>query len=350
MPQKRRLQWRSSFAFAAGLCLSALLTAFVFWVSPGRDVPRDTVAVPEVLKESSFDEHLRSESDDHAGASQPLVAFSDLQVAVGRASAAFSSDYPPAVSALVEQAAEILELGVDGNRQVVEEASRVAEQIRHASLDWLLSGVFEGGSGAVDLVDLETGALIYSLDANEPWTAASTYKLFVLYDMLASAEQGEQGLEGDIYGTWVEDCLFEMIVYSANDCAEDWLYSAGYDHMNGVAQSLGARGTSFQYGELTTTARDLSNFLGALYSGELLNREHTEWALQIMGQQEFRDGIPAGVGKYAQVADKVGWLDEVYNDAAIITGEKGEHVMVILTYDLPAAATAEAARILYDWI
>ena len=66
-----------------------------------------------------------------------------------------------------------------------------------------------------------------------------------------------------------------------------------------------------------------------------------------MEQQEFREGIPAGVGS-AVVWDKVGFLDQYLHDAAVVKSDKGEMILVILTAGGSWETIAEAAYAVYD--
>jgi beta-lactamase class A len=57
--------------------------------------------------------------------------------------------------------------------------------------------------------------------------------------------------------------------------------------------------------------------------------------LDMMRRQVWREGIPAAVdsavGPAGSVADKVGWLDGVRNDAGIVTIDGRSYAVVIFT-------------------
>ena len=62
-----------------------------------------------------------------------------------------------------------------------------------------------------------------------------------------------------------------------------------------------------------------------------MNEENKNKLYGLMSRQQFRQGIPTGVGDKAVVYDKIGWLDEIVNDAAIVHGGKGDYILVIMT-------------------
>lgn len=270
-----------------------------------------------------------------------------LTSAVFRSSGAFPSGAPPELAALVEDARSEL---ADDASPTSARLLDLAEQIRTTSLNAQLAAVFEGGSGAAIVTDPATDTVIYALDADRQFVSASTYKVFVVYDMVRQIEEGM--LSGDEYldGMSVDSCIYEMVVYSQNECPQEWLYQRGYQHMQDVAGSVGATGTVFEFGNLQTTAADLAEVLGRLYRRELLDEAGTQRILHLMTIQEFRDGIPAGLGNSVLVANKVGWLDEVNHDAGIIYSPKGDFVLVIMTEYLSFDVVAEAAGVIYAWL
>jgi beta-lactamase class A len=50
-----------------------------------------------------------------------------------------------------------------------------------------------------------------------------------------------------------------------------------------------------------------------------------------MKRQNYRRGIPAGIGANGTVADKVGFLDGLLHDAGLVYSQKGDFILVILT-------------------
>lgn len=182
----------------------------------------------------------------------------------------------------------------------------------------------------VDLSDQNRGSANYNGDMQ--FTSASTYKLWVAYMMVQDVESGRRTWSSRINGTTWNDCFTRMIVNSDNACPETYLSANGYSKLDQTVASLGMSGqTAFTPGNMRTSANDLTLILQKLYRGELMSEENKNKLYELMGRQQFRQGIPSGVGDSAAVYDKVGWLDAIVNDAAIVHGGKGDYILVIMT-------------------
>ncbi|HZD05282.1 MAG TPA: serine hydrolase, partial [Longimicrobiales bacterium] len=98
----------------------------------------------------------------------------------------------------------------------------------------------------------------------------------------------------------------------------------------------------------TTTARDLGAVLTALGTGRAASEESTRAMLEILGHQEFRSKIPAGLPPGTRVANKTGRITAISHDAALVFPEGAPaYVLVVLTrgFDDPQAADEVVARI-----
>lgn len=169
----------------------------------------------------------------------------------------------------------------------------------------------------------------FSINGDKVMGAASTYKLFTAFSMFMSNE--------------APACLKDMIVYSDNDCPENW---GRWSLVARNANSIGATSTNIATMPTETTANDLALFLTKLYEGSLLPENETKELLAYMKIQVYREGIPTGIPD-AEVADKVGFLDGVLNDAGIVYSEKGDFVLVILTDGYSWQSIAETASSIY---
>jgi beta-lactamase class A len=167
----------------------------------------------------------------------------------------------------------------------------------------------------IKFVDLNDPDFSLEINSETEFTAASTYKLFAAYAMFNSGNPPA--------------CLDDMIIYSDNDCPLEYLASYGWTRLTQDALEIGAEQTWFD--ETThSTAHDLAIMLEQIYDGSLLSEADNLRLLQDMEKQIFREGIPAGIPE-ARVADKVGFLDELLHDAAIVYSPKGDFVLVILS-------------------
>lgn len=188
-------------------------------------------------------------------------------------------------------------------------------------------------STAVAIVDLsDQGRGNASYNGDMQFTSASTYKLWVAYMMVQDVESGRRTWNSRINGTTWDDCFTKMIVNSDNACPETYLSANGYSKLDQAVANLGMSGqTAFTPGNMRTSANDLALMLQKLYRNELMSEDNKNKLYGLMARQQFRQGIPTGVGNSAVVYDKVGWLDAIVNDAAIVHGGKGDYILVIMT-------------------
>ena len=104
----------------------------------------------------------------------------------------------------------------------------------------------------------------------------------------------------------------------------------------------------------TTTARDLGVLLAAIATDQAASPQSCRDMLAILGRQQFKEGIPAGLPPGTTVYHKTGWITQIYHDAAIVEPETGQrYVLVVLTGGIQKEADAHAlvrdiSRIVYD--
>jgi len=172
---------------------------------------------------------------------------------------------------------------------------------------------------------------------------ASTYKLFVAYSTLKRIDNGQMSLgQTTSGGQTLAQCLDNMIVNSDNACAEWFGQAIGWNTLTSEARAIGASSTTLSR-PFVSTANDMALFLQKLESNQLgLTEPSRARLLDAMKRQVYRKGIPAGVG--VSVADKVGFLDGLLHDAAIVYAPSGVYVLVIYSNGSSWAAIADAAK------
>ena len=245
----------------------------------------------------------------------------------------------------------------------VVEASRLEERLSQAQGDVIakeacyadlladLTNLFEGRHGAVVLKDVEEGNTLVSFHAEEMFTAASTYKVYSAYSMINAVESGERPWSSPLAGTTLEECFTRMLTYSDNECPLAWFHQVGYELVDSQAQELGAVSTSVARDSLKTNAMDLATALWALQATDVITDDSRDRMVTLMQGQETRDGIPAAIEpEHGVVADKVGYLDALLHDVAIISTDKGDYILVILTEHSSWEIIADATRLVYEYI
>lgn len=195
--------------------------------------------------------------------------------------------------------------------------------------------------------DVGDGRLVYEENADRVFTAASTYKLFVAMSMISAVDAGTWSWKTPLLGSLsLGECFNEMIVESDNACPEAWLDRVGTQTVQNQVDALGLEDTTIRPGRMATTARDLGVAVEELLVGQTLPEAGKARLTKAMRNQEFREGIPAGIPD-AEVADKVGFLNELLHDAAFVSSPKGDYVFVILTANASWETIAEIASTIY---
>ncbi|MFT9085470.1 serine hydrolase, partial [Liquorilactobacillus sp.] len=178
------------------------------------------------------------------------------------------------------------------------------------------------------------GNLAVSSNASTPATSASTYKLFITAYLFNEAKNNNFS-----WDTTSTNGFYNMIVYSQNDFAETELQTYGLSSINSFIKSQNWYSPVFtNSSNATTTANSLQELLLQLFhgTGAFSDTANRSKLLSLMGKQVYRTGIPTGAAKAMKgttVTDKVGFLDDVNNDAGIVTLPNGQrYILVIMTH------------------
>lgn len=245
---------------------------------------------------------------------------------------------------------------------------------------------------SVALVDLQTGDSLL-VDAHRRMHAASTMKVPVMLELFRRADAGELALDGpvevrnafrsiadgsaytlsasddsdtEIYGRLgqaltVRELVERMITRSSNLATNLLIDLARPERIAATLGALGASetvvlrgvedGPAFRAGmNNTTTAYGLMKTLEGIASGRAASPRATEEMLAILGRQEFREMIPAGLPAGVRVANKTGWITGINHDAAVVLPEgRRPYVLVVLTRgfqdrELARRTAAEVSR------
>ncbi|HEX8274390.1 MAG TPA: serine hydrolase [Longimicrobiaceae bacterium] len=227
---------------------------------------------------------------------------------------------------------------------------------------------------SVALKDLQGGDSLL-VDAHVPMHAASTMKVPVMLELFRRADAGELALDGpvevrnrfrsiadgsaytltaaddsdtEIYGRLgermtVRELVERMITRSSNLATNLLIDLAEPARIGATLASLGAAetvvlrgvedGPAFRAGmNNTTTAYGMMKTLEAIAAGRAASPRATEEMLAILGRQEFREMIPAGLPAGVRVANKTGWITGINHDAAVVLPEgRRPYVLVVLT-------------------
>lgn len=246
---------------------------------------------------------------------------------------------------------------LDGNiEQAVVATETISPQVvytrSYSSTDTGLSALMQqytqahAGVYGVSMIELTGQGRHAAYNDTESFTTASVYKLFVAYSTLKRVEENTWFWSDQVVGGRnLAACFDDMIVKSDNDCAAALLAKIGYAAITNEAHAIGCASTSFMGSNgIKTTTANLATFLGQLQMGQILTQQSSrDRLIDAMKRNIYRYGIPAGISG-AVVADKVGFMDGLLHDAAIVYSPTGTYVLVIMTNGSSWGTIADLAK------
>jgi beta-lactamase class A len=226
----------------------------------------------------------------------------------------------------------------------------------------------------ISFYDAET-TIQWSYNADQYFHAASTMKLAVLLGVFRQVDRGELSLEApvhvrnrftsivnrepfmldlgrdadpDVYGHLgktlsVRELAYWMITKSSNLATNLLVDVVGINTVQLALDELDIDGVRVLRGvedqrafeaqlNNEVTANGLLKMLRLIADGKAYSQKACDDMLEIMLEQQYRSGIPAGLPKAARVAHKTGNISTVHHDAGIVYLEgRKPYVLVILT-------------------
>lgn len=184
---------------------------------------------------------------------------------------------------------------------------------------------------SVVVYDVQHRKIIGSHNPDRQYFAASIYKLYVAYLGLQRMQDGRFTDTTEYLGSKSRmDCVYAMINTSDSPCGEKMMAEIGRSVIDAELATLSLSQTSF--GSLQTSAHDANTLLVRLAHKEDLNDEYTNFLLDAMTTQTYRNGLPKGFAQ-SIVADKVGFNEQInYHDVGIVTlPDKRRYVVSIFS-------------------
>jgi beta-lactamase class A len=240
--------------------------------------------------------------------------------------------------------------------------------------------------------DSET-TIQWSYNADAWFHAASTMKLAVLLGVYRQVVRGELAVDepvhvrnkflsivdrkpfkleisrdGDpeVYGNLgrtmtVKQLAYHMITTSSNFATNLLVDVVGVDTIQAALRELGVEGVTVLRGvedqaayeaglNNEVTANGLMKLLRLVAEGRAFSPEACADMLEILLDQRFKRGIPAGLPREARVAHKTGNISNVDHDAGIVyLARRNPYVVVILTqFPMQAGRGAAVAEVSKD--
>src|SRR2546426_2473176 len=246
-----------------------------------------------------------------------------------------------------------------------EKVPQEKEQVLWQKLEATISGVDRNLDGVlgVAVLDLTTGQK-YFLHADEVLPTASSIKIAILAELYHQAQQGKLKL-GDLYtlqssdlvsGSGIAGALTPgvtrltlrdvaalMISVSDNSATNVIIDRIGMDNVNALLDSLGLSHTRLRRKmmdikaaaegrENTSTPREISQLLEALYNGKILNKQFSDDFFNLLSIHK-ESYLPRLLPEDLRIANKPGELEGVRNDCGIVfTGKRPYALCVMSTY------------------
>jgi beta-lactamase class A len=185
------------------------------------------------------------------------------------------------------------------------------------------------------------------------------------YSLTADSDS-EQSLYARVGQTeTIRELMRLMITVSSNFAANMLIERVGPERVMDLMRSIGANkirvlrgvedGKAFEKGlNNTATARDLMIILRLIAERKAVSPKASDEMINIMLDQKFNDGIPAGLPKDIRVSHKTGSITKINHDAGIVyPPDRKPYVLVVLTRGIEDEKRAhkliaDISRVVYD--
>jgi beta-lactamase class A len=223
--------------------------------------------------------------------------------------------------------------------------------------------------------NLTTGETV-SLDASRPVQTASVIKLAMMLQAFEQVHAGKLNLsqpvvltkDNQVGGSGIlalmdpgltltlKDTITLMMTLSDNTATNMMIDTVGLRPTNDMLAGMGLKNTYFykkvfkpadgpmpddqkQFGLGKTTAEEISRIMESIYRCDLGDRDLCLQMITIMRNQQYRAMLPRYLERpdtsetLSAIADKIGALDDVRNDVALVYTQRGPVIISIFTYD-----------------
>ena len=218
-----------------------------------------------------------------------------------------------------------------------------------------------GGEWSVYITIPKTGDVL-SINQKK-MQEASMIKLCVMCRVYEEYEEIKKEYS-DYYD--VDELIKDMIVISDNEAADALVrmlgkgdYNEGLKKVNDFCKENGLTNTVMgrlmgmndNVNDNFTTTEDMGKLMQMIYEGKF---DHSKNMLHLLGEQDRKLKIPAGVPSNVRTANKTGELEDVQNDVAIVY-TKYPYIIAVMSdgvedYQIPIDAVVDISRVTYDYI
>lgn len=212
------------------------------------------------------------------------------------------------------------------------------------------------GKYAAFVKDLKSGE-VFTLSPDTPMTAASIYKLGVMYKTFDSLENGDVQEESVLWASQdrldsllldhqdsqaqasdatisytVDEALRMMITISDNYSALLLAEKLGWRKIDNYLKDEGIANFDLNNpNEPQATVTSAAQILEKIYRSQAVSKSASNKMEKLLLNQTVNDRIPKYLPQNVKVAHKTGELDNVRNDAGIVFGQKSDYIFVFFS-------------------
>lgn len=231
--------------------------------------------------------------------------------------------------------------------------------------------------------DLDKDKWILKLNENKTFQSASIIKIPIMVEAFIQIEEGKYSLdqmieisdrdkvafsmitELSVLEYSILDLITLMIIISDNTATNILIDLLGYDSINNLMENLNLNHTKLSRKMMdfkaidegrtnTTSLIDIAKILERIHIGEILNKEHSKLAIDIMKRQLHRDSIQRYLPEDIAIANKTGSLDGLNHDIGIVYSEKATYMIGIFVENGVDNLTnkrliGDISRLVYDY-
>ncbi len=163
----------------------------------------------------------------------------------------------------------------------------------------------------------------------------------------------------------VMEIIYKMITESDNTATKMLTDYEGLGYFQQAFESMGLvytkiypEGLSLTSGRVArenyTTAREMAGLMERIYKGEMVNRELSEFMLDVLKHNKSRSRLRKGLPIGWEIGHKTGLLRKSCHDVGIVFSPRGDYLIAVLTSDVPSYASAKGfisrvAKLTYEY-
>jgi beta-lactamase class A len=195
-----------------------------------------------------------------------------------------------------------------------------------------------------------------AMSERDPTLFSKDMRLIVKLPELATNTSGEQLEQGKSYP--VEYLLRSMIVYSNNDATNLLIENMDKNEYNKLWRSVGSQPHNLGDIQHTLLPNEFSKLFRLLYNATYLSKASSEYALSLMTESSFRDGLVKFLPENQKVSHKFGerfsGAGQQFHESGIVYLNNHPYSIVIMTEGADAThlpdVLAEISKRCYDYM